>query len=156
MPSYPTQSHQFSERLIKQVKDFSRSIDYLETRSDIDNRKLGFYGHSWGGAMGAIIPAIEERLAVNILVTGGFWGRAYPEAEAINYASRVKNPVLMLNARYDNYFSLEKQVMPLFNLLGTPVKDKHLCLYETDHYVSKSAMIKETLNFLDRYLGPVK
>ena len=156
MPSYPTQSHQYTERLIKQVKDFSRSIDYLESRSDIDKRKLGFYGHSWGGAMGAIIPAIEGRLAVNILVTGGFWGRAYPEAEASNYVSRIKCPVLMLNARYDNYFSLEKQVMPLFNLLGTPEKDKHLYLYETDHYVAKTAMIKETLNFLDRYLGPVK
>ncbi len=34
-------SHQYTEWLIKWVKDFSRSIDYLETRSDIDSSKLG-------------------------------------------------------------------------------------------------------------------
>jgi hypothetical protein len=51
---------------------------------------------------------------------------------------------------------LEKAVKPFFELLGTPEKDKKLCVYETDHYVPKSDMIKETLNFLDRYLGPVK
>ncbi len=67
-------SHQYTERLIKWVKDFSRSIDYLETRTDIDTTKLGFYGHSWGGWMGGIIPAVEERLEVNILVVGGLLG----------------------------------------------------------------------------------
>ena len=73
------------------VKDFSRSIDYLKTRTDIDTAKLGFYGHSWGGHLGGIIPAIEERLSVNILITGGFAdfrSRDYPEADEINYVSR--------------------------------------------------------------------
>ena len=154
----PSETHQYTERLVKWVKDFSRTIDYLETRPDIDTKKLGYYGHSWGGIIGGIIPAVEQRLAVNILIVGGFspWGNALPEASAINYVPRIKIPTLMLNGRYDYRFPLETNLKPFFNLLGTTEKDKRLCIYETDHYVTKSDMIREVLGWMDKYLGPVE
>jgi hypothetical protein len=62
----------------------------------------------------------------------------------------------MLNGRYDTQMPFENTVLPFFNLIGTSDNDKRLCVYETDHYVPKSEMIKETLNWLDHYLGPVK
>jgi dipeptidyl aminopeptidase/acylaminoacyl peptidase len=157
-PNPPIHTHQYTEWLIKMVKDFSRSIDYLETRKEIDVTKLGFYGHSWGGILGGIIPAVEERLKVNILIVGGFtyWGRAFPEADEINYISRIKVPTIMLNGRFDYRFPLETNLMPFFNFLGTPEKDKRICIYDTDHYVSKADMIKEVLGRCDKYLGPVK
>ncbi|MCK5208170.1 MAG: hypothetical protein KAQ79_09120, partial [Cyclobacteriaceae bacterium] len=43
---YPNESHAHTEFMIKLIKDFSRSIDYLESRSDIDSNKLAYYGHS--------------------------------------------------------------------------------------------------------------
>ena len=149
------QTHQYTEWLVKWTKDFSRSIDYLETRPDIDTSKIGFYGHSWGGWLGGIIPAVEDRVKVNILVVGGFIGRHLPEADMINYVPRVKIPVLMLNGKYDAIFPFKTSVKPFYDMLGTPETDKHLHVYETDHFVPKSEMIKETLNFLDRYFGPV-
>ncbi|MCK4346154.1 MAG: SUMF1/EgtB/PvdO family nonheme iron enzyme [Bacteroidales bacterium] len=149
-------SHQYTEWLIAWTKDFSRSIDYLETRIDIDTTKLGFIGWSWGGETGGIIPAVEERLKVNILIVGGFSGRAYPEADIINYLPRIKIPVLMLNGKYDPGRPFETNLKPFFDLLGTPEKDKRLCLYETGHFVPKSEMIKEVLDWLDKYMGPVK
>jgi serine/threonine protein kinase/dienelactone hydrolase len=148
------QSHQFTEWLIAWTKDFSRSIDYLETRPDIDTSKLGFLGWSWGGEIGAVIPAVEERLKVNLLVVGGFTGTAYPEADPINYLPRIKIPVLMLNGKYDIWRPYETNLKPFYELLGTPEKDKHLILYETDHYIPKSDMIKENLGWLDKYFGP--
>ena len=152
--AWPEQTHQHTEWLIKWVKDFNRSIDYLESRPDIDSDKIGFYGHSWGGLMGGIIPAVEERIKVSILVTGGFWGNPYPEVHAINYLPRIKIPVLMLNGKFDFTIPLEPAVKPFFNLLGTPETDKRLCVYETDHYVPKTDMIRETLAWLDKYFGP--
>jgi cephalosporin-C deacetylase-like acetyl esterase len=148
-------SYQHTDRLIMWVKDFSRSIDYLETRKDIDISKLGFYGHSWGGQTGGIIPAVEGRLKVNILIVGGFGARSQPEADIINYVSRIKIPTLMLNGRFDNIFFLETDVKPFFNFLRTPEKDKRLCIYDTDHYISKSDMIREVLSWCDKYLGQV-
>jgi cephalosporin-C deacetylase-like acetyl esterase len=148
-------SHQYSEWLTRSVKDFSRAIDYLDTRTDIDKTNHAFIGHSMGGRLGGIIPAVEDRLSANIIIVGGFSGKAFPEAEEINYVSRVKIPTLMLNGRFDNQFPYETAVLPFFNLLGTPEKDKKIIIYETDHYVPRSEMIRETLNWLDKYLRPV-
>jgi dienelactone hydrolase len=150
----PYMSHQHTEKLILWEKDFSRTIDYLETRKDIDASKLGYYGHSWGGYLGGIIPAVETRIGVNILIVGGFF-KALPEADAINYITRIKVPTLMLNGKYDNYFELERNIKPFFNFLGAPEKDKHLVIYETAHHVAKTDMIKEILPWLDKYFGPV-
>lgn len=154
--SFPYHSHQYTEALVKWVKDFSRSIDYLETRTDIDTSKLGFYGHSWGGEIGAIIPAVEKRLKVNILIVGGFETYyPYPEADQINYVSRVIIPTLMLNGRYDALRDLDNTVLTFFTLLGTPEADKRLCIYETGHSIRKRDMIKEVPNWLDKYFGSV-
>lgn len=150
----PTSSHQHTDRLIMWGKDFSRTIDYLETRKDMDATKLGYYGHSWGGYLGGIIPAVETRLEVNILITGGFFN-PLPEADAINYLTRIIVPTLMLNGKYDTFFELETNIKPFFNLLSTPEKDKRLVLYETAHYVSKADLIEEVLGWLDKYFGPV-
>lgn len=149
-------SHQFTDWLIAWTKDFSRSIDYLETRADIDTSKLGFLGWSWGGEIGGVIPAVEKRIKVNLLVLGGFTGTAYPEADPVNYVSRINVPVLMLNGRYDIWRPYETNLKPFFEMLGTPEEHKKLILYETDHYIPKRDMIKENLAFLDKYFGPVK
>ena len=154
---YPAENHQYTEALVKWVKDFSRTIDYLETRTDIDTGKLGFYGHSWGGRLAGIIPAVDDRLKVNIMIVGGFSNtKPFPEADGINYVPRIKIPTLMLNGRYDASFPLEKSVIPFFNNLGTPESDKRLLIYETGHYVTKANRTREILNWCDKYLGPVK
>jgi len=150
------ESHQYTEFFIKVVKDLSRSIDYLETRPDIDSQKLAYLGFSWGAKFGAIIPAVEGRLKASILNVGGMWGGVRPEVAEINYVSRVKVPTLMLNGRYDMTFVYEMEVKPMFDLMGTPKDQKKLVLYDTDHFIPKNEFIKETLEWLDKYLGPVK
>ena len=142
--------------MVKCVKDFSRSIDYLETREDIDTASLGYLGDSWGGRMGAIIPAVEDRLKLSVLIRGGLSQiKKFPEANEFNYVSYVEIPVLMLNGKYDFIFPYESTVIPMFDLLKTPEQHKKLVLYETDHFVPKSEINKETLNWLDKYFGPV-
>ncbi|MCJ7487173.1 MAG: protein kinase [Candidatus Aminicenantes bacterium] len=145
-------SYQYTEFLIQVVKDFRRSIDYLETRPDINSGKLAYYGMSWGGFLGAIIPAVEERLKASVLLGGGLVSAGRPEANEFNYVTLVRTPTLMLNGRYDN--ALEAGINPMFDLLGTP--DKNLKLYDTNHIPPRNEFVKETLAWLDKYLGPVK
>jgi pimeloyl-ACP methyl ester carboxylesterase len=83
-----------------------------------------------------------------------FW--AAPEADFFNFAPRVVCPTLMLNGRYDNLLPVETMQKPMHRLLGTPLKDKLHLLYDTGHFVPRTELIKETLNWLDRYLGPVE
>ena len=60
----------YTEYLVQLVQDFRRSMDYLETRVDIDKEKIAYYGMSWGGLLGGIIPAVEKRID-NAVVLGG-------------------------------------------------------------------------------------
>jgi predicted esterase len=107
--------------------------------------------------MGAIIPAVEGRLKAAILWSGGLAsGRARPEVDQINFVSRVKIPVLMLNGRHDAIEPYAAAQLSMFRLLGTPEADKRHVVYESGHRLPQNEFVKETLNWLDRYLGPIQ
>ena len=128
-----------------------------ETRDDIDTDKLAYYGLNWGGAMGAMVPAVEKRIKTCVLCVAGLdFRKTLPEVDAINYITRVTQPVLMLNGQYDFFFPMETSQRPMFELLGTPVNDKSWRTYEGSHSVPQSELIRETLDWLDTYLGPVE
>ena len=148
-------TRQYGEILIKGIKDFKRSIDYLETRPDIDGMRLAYTGFSWGADNGAIIPAVENRLKASVLYNGGMVTQR-PEVDPMNYVTRVKIPTLMVNGKYDMIIPYETSAKPMFDLLGTPKEQKEQKLYDSDHFIPRNELIKETLNWLDRYLGPVK
>lgn len=135
-------------------KDLGRSIDYLETRPEIDIKKLAYYGISLGAWVGPVLTAIEERFRTCILVAGGLPQTDYlPEANVVNFAPRTKIPVLMLNGRFDYVFPLEISQIQLFRLLGMPDRDKRHVVLESGHTIPRQAKIKETLDWLDKYLG---
>jgi cephalosporin-C deacetylase-like acetyl esterase len=133
-----------------------RAVDYVATRKDLNLDKLGYCGVSTVGFWGTIHAAIEPRIKVMLFIAGGFLPRRLPaEIEAVNYAPRVKVPALMLNGRYDSLFGVETSQLPLFNLLGTPAKDKRHILCESGHIPPRQDRIRESLAWLDKYLGPV-
>ena len=148
------ESHVYTELLVHMIKDFRRCIDYLETRPDIDSKRLAYYGMSWGGNYGAIIPAVDERLKASVVVGGGLIRRARPEAHPINYVTRVRTPTLMLAGKYEVNF--DTAIQPMYDLLGTPPADKVLKTYETDHIPPRNEFMREILAWLNKYLGPVK
>jgi eukaryotic-like serine/threonine-protein kinase len=153
----PRETALYRDHVIMWGKDLARSIDYLETRDDIDAGRIAYYGLSWGGAMGAIYPAVEKRIRAVVLYVAGFsFQRALPEADQINYVTRVTQPTLMLNGEHDFFFPSETSQRPMFELLGTPPEHKKQMTYPRGHSVPRTDMIKETLAWLDRYLGPVE
>ena len=153
---WPNTTNTYRDHVIAWSKDLGRSIDYLETRPDIDAKKLAFEGYSWGGAMGSLFPAVEHRFKALVLIAPGFYlQERLPEADQLNFAPRVETPVLMLNGRFDFIFPVDSSQEPMIRLIGTPKEHKRHVLYDTGHDIPRIEMIKETLNWLDRYLGPV-
>ena len=61
----------------------------------------------------------------------------------------------MINGRYDTDFPLELSQKPLFRLLGVAEDDKRHAILEAGHFPTKHEIIKESLDWLERYLGPV-
>jgi serine/threonine protein kinase/formylglycine-generating enzyme required for sulfatase activity/dienelactone hydrolase len=149
-------SSAWRDHVIMWVKDASRAIDYAGTRPELDHDKVAYYGYSWGAAMGALVPAVEPRIKVCILALGGFaYQKSLPEVDPINYVSRVKQPTLMLNGRYDNLFPLKTTQEPFYQMLGSRKNQKKHLIYDTGHNIPRNELIKEQLNWLDQYLGPV-
>ena len=109
--------------------------------------------------MGPLVLALEPRLSAAVFVDGGFWtGRPLPEADPFNFAPRVSVPVLMINGIEDAIFPLETSQAPLFNLLGSEPEDKLHTRVTAAHGLfssNRSQVVRESLDWLDKYIGPV-
>lgn len=119
---------------------------------------MAFLGLSWGGFEAPIVLAVEPRFAAGVVFLGGLecYDRPRPEVDQVNYVGRVRLPVLMLGGRCDMVFPLETSARPLYQRLGTPAAHKVLKVYETDHAVPQTEYVRESLAWLDKYLGPVQ
>lgn len=146
------------DHVIMFSKDLGRTLDYLETRSDIDGTRIAYHGFSAGAQLAPVFLAVEKRFKAAILSSGGFAHRYnFPEIDRLNFAPRMNTPALMLNGRYDDFFPLESSQLPLFRLLGTPDKDKKHVVYEAGHGdLPRREEVRESLEWLDKYLGPVR
>ena len=138
-------------------KDLGRSMDYLETRPDIDRGRFAFYGLSLGAEAGVTLTAVEQRFKASILLAGGLSSLRVPgEIDTINFAPRVRVPTLMINGREDFEEPLEAVQKPLFNALGPVPADKKHAVFPGGHLPPLHDVIRETLDWLDRYLGRVE
>lgn len=98
------------------VFDLRRSIDYLETRSEIDPNRIGFFGISLGGIIGTIFCGVDSRVKVPVITLAGgnlslmFGLDAFKEEtkdffsiiDPINFVQEIEpRPLLMINAEND-------------------------------------------------------
>jgi dipeptidyl aminopeptidase/acylaminoacyl peptidase len=140
-------------------KDLSRSVDYLRSRSDFDKEKIGYYGFSMGACCQALAAvALEPRFKAAILLAGGLSGDSVPpEVDPRNYLPRLTIPALLVAGRHDFIFPVETSQKPLFNLIGTPPGHKrHVVFENAGHVPPRIDVVREVLDWLDRYLGPVE
>ena len=146
------------QRVVRNSKEVRRAVDYLQTRPDVDKSALAYLGVSQGSAEGVMFMAMESRFRTAMLLDGGFFMcNCVGAVDQVNFAPRVKIPVLMVNGRYDFMFPVKESQEPLFRMLGTPAADKRLVDLETPHDVSqdKSGLSRQVLEWLDKYLGRV-
>jgi len=144
---------------IQRSQDLRRTVDYLETRDDIDIDRLAYVGLAWGGQMGPVMIAPEKRFKTGILLLGGICGcQRHPASDPANFAPQVKIPTLMLNGREDSLFPYETAQRPLFGLLGTPPAHKRHVIFPGEHNIPweyRKQYHEEIVRWLDHYLGPV-
>ena len=71
-------------------------------------------------------------------------------------APRITMPTLMIGGRSDFLAPVESSQTPLFRALGVPPEHKKHALFDGGHAPSQFALvIREILDWFDRYLGPV-
>ena len=145
------------DQMLRWAREMRRSIDYITTRSDIDTTRLAYVGSSWGGRLAGVMLAIEPRFRAAVLnVPGLSMAPMRPEEDAVNFLPRVRMPVLMLSGKFDSVFPYEVSQKPFFQLLGTPAGMKKHVVFDGGHFLPRPMMVRESLDWLDQYLGPVK
>jgi len=151
-------AERFRLRLRHWRAELGQTIDYLATREDVDARKLGWFGISYGAAGMLPLLAAEKRIGAAVLYSGGAGPRGdVPASEQeYNYLPRVTQPVLMLNGRYDIDASPGAQ-QALFELLGSSADAKKHVLFEAGHgNLPRFQVEKEALDWFERHLGPAR
>jgi len=135
----------WSRNIIHQtVFDLRRTIDFLESRQEIDATRIGYYGISLGGIIGSIFCGVDNRVKVPIIaLAGGQLNLLYERdafsidsknfvstIEPINFISHISpRPLLMLNAENDEI------VPPLMSklLFNKAEEPKEIIWYNAKH-----------------------
>ncbi len=150
-------SNDHREHVLQWRQDLGRSLDYLQTRPDVDSDRFGYYGSSWGGRMGAIMLAVEPRFRAAVLSLPGLSPLpTQPVVDPFNFVSRVQLPVLMMSGEYDQVYPLETSARPFYDFLGTDQADKEHFVAAGGHRIPPIDLTRETLDWFDRYLGEVR
>lgn len=126
------------------VFDLRRSIDFLETREDVDHERIGFFGISLGGVIGTIFCGVDQRVKVPVIALAGgnlslmFGIDAFSEdtkdffsiIDPINFVEQITpRPFLMINSENDEIIAPLTSKL-LFKKAGDP---KEIIWYPSKH-----------------------
>ena len=79
-----------------------------------------------------------------------------PEVQPANFAPEVRIPVLLIGGKNDFQAPLASQAR-FIELFGTPKEHKKWVTFEGGHVPNDyRGMVREALDWYDKYLGPVK
>lgn len=140
-----------SAMIVHYCGDYSRAIDFLESRAEVKKEQLGYVGISWGAITGITYCAHDPRIkAVGSMVGGGdFFGLLSKETDPISHVAQIApRPLLFINVTKD-------QLVPkmfaeaLHKKAGAGSKVVWL---ETDHYfkgIDRAAACASVIDFMD-------
>jgi len=63
--------------IAQQVIDLRRAVDLLLSRPDVDSKRIAYVGHSWDAGTGAILDAVDKRIAAFVFISGPQSNRQY-------------------------------------------------------------------------------
>ena len=150
---WANESDEYRDTMIKIGKDFKRSIDFIESRSEFDINYLSYIGYSWGSVMSNILLAIDDRVKSAFICAGGLQvQKSKPEVDPAFYTRRITIPIMHITGKQDGIFDYENSQIPMQELLGTPTKDQEMIVLEgVGHAISKDIRIKNHLRWLKKH-----
>lgn len=152
---HPMSSPEFGDRVVEQVTDLRRGLDYLTSRPDVDSKRIGLFGPSAGSWLGIIAAALEDRYGAIIFSGLGFSPdevQTIPYASRVNFAPRIRAPKLMLHGRWDEAHPLQTEAMPAYRLLSEP---KRLVVVDAGHIPTADVFHRVMTEWFDERLGKV-
>ena len=79
---YPQPTALYKDHVIMWGRDRAARSTTWKRAPDLDASRIAYFGTSWGGQLGAILPAVEKRVRANVLYVAGFcFQRSLPEVD---------------------------------------------------------------------------
>jgi hypothetical protein len=146
-------SAQHNDILLQWTVDMQRGRDYLETRPDVDAKRVMFWNDSTFDS-GAVFAAVDGRYASVIFVGAGVWPELQhvsPEVNPLHFFPHIRAPKLLIHGLYDDGHPIATEE-PIFRLMREPKKRASLV---GGHLPPPEIMVPTVNAFLDQTLGPV-
>ncbi|MCI0638240.1 MAG: acetylxylan esterase [Gemmataceae bacterium] len=155
-----------AEQMMHYCGDYSRAVDFLAARPEVDKERLGYVGISWGAITGITFVAYDQRIkAMGSMVGGGnFLGLWSDEAAAkaaregsqssdpVCHVARIApRPLLFINVTKDQLIA-KPWAESLHKYAGAGSKVVWL---ESDHYfrgLDRSVVCGSVIDFMDKAL----
>lgn len=152
------------EIISQTVFDLRRAVDFIESRNDLDQDRIGFFGISLGGITGTIFCGVDKRVKVPVMVlTGGqmnlIFGEKALSSDTKNYLSIIEpmnfiekispRPLLMINAENDDI------IHPMMTrlLYKKANKPKKIIWYPARHHtLPVDKAYRDGIEWFDKYL----
>ncbi len=148
-------SQRHRELLRDWLEDLRRGIDYLETRPDIDAKRIVFWNNSTT-EVGVMTAALEPRYAAAIYCGAGFEPNSLRLADDINpgiFAPFIRAPKLLLHGKYDEQNPVPTMGRPVYDAMRG---DKKWILFDGGHIAPPEVSVPAILPWLDEKLGKVR
>ena len=109
----PTVTHPEIDRdiYIQTVIDLRRGVDLLLSRRDVDRKRIGFVGHSFGAHTGALLAGVEKRIKAYVIMAGGPSLTEFLRTSTVPGIVEVRNS--LTKPQQENYFTTLAAVDPI-------------------------------------------
>lgn len=96
---------------IQTVVDLRRGVDLLVSRHDIDRKRIGFVGHSFGAHTGVLLASVEKRIKAYVIMAGAPSLTEFLRTSMVPGIVEVRNT--LTKSQQENYFSILATVDPI-------------------------------------------
>jgi dienelactone hydrolase len=176
-PAKPGDYKEDREIFVQSIIDMRRGVDLLETRSNVDRKRIGYVGHSYGASLAGALAATEKRIKALVLMAGlpsiseftrsskhpGMtkYRESIPKEDferyvkdisvidANQYIGKATPSVLFFQFAEQDEFITKEDAVKYFQLASEP---KEVKWYEGGHELNKAAR-RDRIEFLKKHLN---
>lgn len=135
LPWFTEHPYASRQMTIQTAMDYRRAMDYLATRPDVDNDRIGMMGLSMGGMIAFQLTSMDSRIKSAVAgLTAIFKEDEFQAFTPSTFAGHIKcNSFLMFMGNKDWVYTM-KEARQLYDMI--PIKNKAFVEYNTGHLLT--------------------
>lgn len=160
----------FRNMFVQTVIDIRRGVDLILSQPEVDAKRIGYVGHSFGALLGGILSGVEKRIRAYVLMagTGSFtdvavlnmpdlkgdrlegYRQTMEPIDPIHYVGHAAPSALFFQVGLQDAFFPKKNFLDYYEAGSEP---KSIKWYEANHYSLNQEGRSDRIDWLRTQLG---